>query len=125
MSERPTPKRLAAIRHRLAIESRWPEHERSHMASDAMDLARELDAVTRERDEARKDSARLDWMQAQEAYVNVGDDEVASCYVQSNRDYQLSGYAPEYDVRGAIDAAMSSDSAASNEGAKPEAGGRR
>lgn len=88
-----TPERLAEIRH--AINSSW-----GVTISEQLILLRELDAVTKELDEARKDSARIDWLMIR---VSTG-----GWLLTHGR----IGEGPEsqhYDLRDAIDAAMSKE----------------
>ena len=69
-------------------------------------LRSDLAAVTKGRDDDRR---RLDWMQEHEAFVDVADDEAASCSVHSNRDYRVVARATPYNIRDAIDAALGGD----------------
>ncbi len=59
MTERLSAERLAEIRKLMAVS--FP-----HTRDAFSDLFAELAAVTRERDEARKDSVRLNWIAANE-----------------------------------------------------------
>lgn len=54
---------------------------------------------------AREDTARLDWLDAHEASIEVNEIDPLTCRVQASDDFQAEGFSDPYKVRAAIDAA--------------------
>ena len=77
------------------------------------DVLAELDAVRRERDEARKDSARLEWWEKHADVYKTRDDETSDAILSevtgSWNDPQWRCLARARSLRAAIDAAMAKD----------------
>ena len=101
-----TPEREAFIREVYGWSNQSPISE----------VFRELDAVRRERDEARKDSARLDWWEQHGDVYKTRDDETSDAILSevtgSWNDPQWQCLARARLLREAIDAAMAKDGGA-------------
>jgi hypothetical protein len=83
---------------RLTREQEWTHDVNKALLDSQADLVGQVKNLTHELEEARKDTARLDWMQANHVYVDAH---------MGPRAVVISvGWDGPYDIRAAIDAAL-------------------
>lgn len=88
------------------LEAAWILHELMDRARKHEDALEKVDAAEAEVAELRKDKARLDWLDAHEAGIEVHDEEIITCRVQASDDFMAHGFSDPYNAREAIDAAL-------------------
>lgn len=70
-------------------------------------LGRRAETAEAQLADARRDVERLDWMQQHRAAVQVREEEPLDSRVTSSDDFEAVGYSRNYNIRSAIDSAMS------------------